>query len=375
MVKYFCAITVAAAVAALDLSLAAKAGFAAPDTPVVFDMGATTTNVNVMKNAMPALPTFPKLAPKRGYVRGYVFDQKGKPLAGARLGIRSTAVGGFYSGAQGKTDARGYYEIAVPWGAASFYNAGYSVDYGEGRAALGLHPADGEADSFASAKGVVENWVLLPYGIADRDGAQERPDYMNNYYGGGIHISYGIHDGSIFAGLSDMPPGSQIEVRLTPDGPLLDGTTGRAFLIRKPVSKDSISTINVTNIPVGRYKIAVGLVPPGGGSAAPLRLKEVGPNRGSAFGIAPKNGVGPVTLLLRPNGASAERANAAHGNWDNVSIDLERTSKSSIDKELPQASARLRTPKNSFSQEGYRYFSAMWIEHKRLLRQGGRGIA
>ena len=74
----------------------------------------------------------------------------------------------------------------MPWGAASYYCAGYAVNYGEGRAALGLYPVDGEADSFATAKGSVENWVMLPYGIGDRDGIQENPQYLNNYFGGGI---------------------------------------------------------------------------------------------------------------------------------------------------------------------------------------------
>ncbi|MDQ3650398.1 MAG: pollen Ole e 1 allergen/extensin family protein [Acidobacteriota bacterium] len=63
-----------------------------------------------------------------GKVRGYVKDSMGKPLQGAYVGVRSSAVGGAYSGASGETDANGYYEIAVPWGAAHFYAAGYTID-------------------------------------------------------------------------------------------------------------------------------------------------------------------------------------------------------------------------------------------------------
>jgi hypothetical protein len=112
-----------------------------------FSITGAKNYVNVMKTAMPKLPSFPALSPKGGYVRGYVKDLKGKPLQGAVIGARSTSAGGFYSGASAKTDAKGYYEIQVPWGAAHFYAAGYTVDWGEGRAALGLHPADGEASS------------------------------------------------------------------------------------------------------------------------------------------------------------------------------------------------------------------------------------
>jgi len=318
------ALTLTTAAAASSVALAETPADNAAAAPVVIEAGANATYVNVMKGAMPKLPAFAALAPKRGFVRGYVKDVHGKPLAGARLGVRSTVAGGFYSGAQGKTDAKGYYEIEVPWGAAHFYNAGYTVDYGEGRAALGLHPADGEADSFATANGSVENWVLLPYGIANRDDAQDKPYYINNYYGGGIHISYNLHDGSIFASPGDLPPNTRIELTLTPDGPLLDGSRGRTFVVRKPVSEDGINTLNVNNIPVGAYRIAARLLPSGGAAGTPLVLKEIGPNGGSAFGIEPKQATGTATLLLRPTSANAERAGAAHGNWDTIALKLER---------------------------------------------------
>jgi hypothetical protein len=54
----------------------------------------------------------------------------------------------------------------------------------------------------------------------------------------------------------------------------------------------------------------------------PLQMKEVGPNGGSAFGIEPKEAEGEVTLSLRPGSAQPERAGAAHGNWDTISVKL-----------------------------------------------------
>jgi protocatechuate 3,4-dioxygenase beta subunit len=129
--------------AALACALALVPGAAAANPTagtITHDLDANTRTLNVMGRAQPKTPSFPKLTPRKGFVRGYVKDAKGKPLPNARLGVRSTAFGGAYSGAQGKTDARGYYQIAVPFGAAHFYNAGYAVSYGDGRAALGLHP-------------------------------------------------------------------------------------------------------------------------------------------------------------------------------------------------------------------------------------------
>jgi hypothetical protein len=288
-----------------------------------FEIGPQQYTVNVMKGAMPPLPKFAALAPKKGYVRGYVKDASGKPLAGAKIGVRSSVVGGFYSGASAKTDAKGYYEIQVPWGAAHFYCAGYSVDYGEGRAALGLHPADGENDSFASANGHVENWVLLSYGIADRDGASEKPGYTNNYYGGGFYVDYNLADSRpIFADDYSLPAGTEIELALTPNGPLIDGSTGRSFVFHKRIQDDGATNFSVNNVPIGSYQITARLLQ--GGKSSPLRLVETGPYAGMSFGLEPKDVRGKATLTFRPNGAKPESAVAQHGNWNSLAITLKR---------------------------------------------------
>ncbi len=290
-----------------------------PAGATVLEVNGSTVHLNVMKGANPKIPAFPTLAPKAGYVRGFVKDIKGKPLVGARIGVRSTAVGGGYSGAQGKTDAKGYYEIMVPFGAAHFYNAGYAVDYGEGRVALGLHPADGELDSFASNVGGVENFVLMPYGIADRDGVQENPRYSGNYYGGCVVLSWNIADDNpIWQQPTDIPQNSVIEFTLTPQTPLLDGSKGRTFVIRKTVANAG-SQLYIVNIPLAMYKVSAKLV--GGGA---LKMKEVGPNGGSAFGIEPKEATGTADLQLRPSTPKADMVTASRGNWEHISISLKR---------------------------------------------------
>lgn len=292
---------------------------AAPEAARTIQLDASALTVNVMKNEMPQMPAFPKLAEKPGVVRGYVKDTRGRPLAGARIGIRSTLVNQF-SGVSTRTDAEGYYEVTAPTGVADFYCAGYAVDYGEGRAGLGLHPADGEADGFATPGGRVENFVLLPYGIADRDGAQDDPRYANNYYGGTVVLNWTVDDDRpVFSDRRNLPSGSEIELTLTPDGPLIDGSAGRAFVLRKPVRNGVTAQLYITNIPVGAYRVAAKLV--GGGD---LRMREVGPNGGKPFGIEPKSATGSAELLLRPQSAKAESANAAHGNWEHISIALER---------------------------------------------------
>ena len=289
------------------------------DNAITLQIGAKDLVVNVMKTALPKLPTFPKVAPKPGFVYGYVKDSNGKPLVNVKLGVRSTAVGGAYLGAQGKTDDKGYYEIAVPFGAAHFYNVGYTVDYGDGRAALGLYPADGELDSFASNVGGVENFVLLPYGIADRDEVQDNPRYANNYFGGDVIFSWDVADERfVQANEPNLPANSEIEITLAPQTPLLDGGAAHAIVLRKKIS-DGFGQLYVNNIPIATYKISAKLV--GGGA---LKMKEIGPNGGQQFGIAPKEANGSATLLLRSSGAKAEMVIAGRGNWDQISIALSR---------------------------------------------------
>lgn len=252
-------------------------------------------------------------------VRGYVKDIKGSPLENAHLGVRSSVVGGRYSGAQGKTDDKGYYEIRVPAGVVHFYNAGYTINYGEGRAALGLHPADGELSSFASQKGSVENFVALPYGITNRDRVQDQPHYSGNYYGGYLFLDWTLADENPFwAQPGDIPANSEIVITLTPQASIYGGLPGRQIVIRKKIA-DSALSLAVLNLPVTTYKLSAKLA-----DGTPLKLKETGPNSSAAFGIEPKQGATTADLQFRPNTAQAAMAGAGLGSWDTVSIKLSR---------------------------------------------------
>ncbi len=293
----------------------------APAAGTALTVAPSAISVNVMKNAMPTLPKFSALTPKRGFVRGYVKDSRGNPLKGAVIGVRSSAAGGFYSGASGKSDAKGYYEVAVPWGAAEFYTASITQDYGDGRAAFGLHPTDGEADGFATANGLVENWVLLPYGIADRDKASDDPKYSGNYYGGTFTVSYHVMD-SRFPDDTSLPDGSEIELNLISTGPLIDGSKGKTFVLNRRVQEGSPTTFFVNNVPVGQYRVVAWLK--NDGKPSLLKLKETGPMSSRPFGLEPKEGKEGVVLTFRPGSAKAGMSAAAHGNWDALAINLSR---------------------------------------------------
>lgn len=274
----------------------------------ILEVGKNDGYVNVMGNEMPETPPFPALKAKPGFVRGFVKDWMGKPLAGATIGVRASYLAGYYSGAQGKTDQKGYYEFAVPKGSAHFYNAGYALDWGDGIAAVGLHPADGSLDSFVTADGAVENFVLLPYGITSRAKVQDNPLVASSYYGGSIFIHYGAFEASDnrpYAGY--VPENSIIEITLASD-------IGRNFIIRKTAGFQSLFRIN--NIPLGRYKISAKV------NGKSLNLKQTGVFD-EMFGLMPRETNGAASILFAPEEAKAEMVAPQAGGWKPISINLE----------------------------------------------------
>lgn len=266
--------------------------------------------VNVMGNEMPALPQFPQLSPKPNKVRGYVKDWTGKPLAGAAIGIRASYFAGHYSGAQGTTDANGYYEFVVPKGSAHFYNAGYQIEWGEGIAAVSLHPADGALDSFTTADGAVENFVMLPYGVTSRENLQNNPRVSSTYYGGSIYVHYyAAEAGDSGAMAGSIVEGSILEITLTPE----NAGSGKSLVIRQPIGFAGNVTLN--NIPLGRYKISAKA------NGKTLKLKE---NRkfNQMFGLAPSETIGAASILFVPSQAKASMIGPQNGAWDSVSLDV-----------------------------------------------------
>jgi hypothetical protein len=287
-----------------------------PSNAKVLNVEKDAAFVNVMGVEMPAIPKFPALSPKSGRVRGYVKSADGKPLAGATIGVRASYFAGQYSGAQGTTDANGYYEFVVPKGSAHFYNAGYAIEWGEGLAAVGLHPADGQLESFTTVDGAVENFVLLPYGITSRENAQENPRLASTYYGGSIYIGYSAFEASDnYPPAYAVPENSIIEITLTPEGKLFDGSAGRSFVIRKAATFQTGFKIN--NIPLGRYQISVT------SNGKPLKMKLNKP-RGTSFGMTPNETEDAANILFSPAGAQAKMVSPQAGGWDSVEISVER---------------------------------------------------
>ncbi len=274
-----------------------------------------TSWVNVMGTDTPRLPDFPRLDPKPGVVRGYARDWSGKPLAGAEIGLRTSYLAGYYTSAQARTDAAGYYEIKLPKGIAQFYNAGHSIEWGGGVAALSLHPADGSLDAFVTEDGAVEHFVLFPYGVTSREKVQQSPHLPSSFYGGALFFTwYGAEADDDNAPPFALRGGTTVEITLTPEGPMLGGTAGQTIIIRKTLG--SSGELRVHNLPLGRYRLTV----TGNGKA--LRMKE--PRRYQPlFGMSPVETIGPASLLFIPGSATASAIPPQEGAWDWIGINLE----------------------------------------------------
>ncbi|HRH40058.1 MAG TPA: hypothetical protein PKY82_00330 [Pyrinomonadaceae bacterium] len=303
-----------------------------PGEPKTLNVDKNTDYINAMGKETPEIPEFDELSAKPGKVRGYVKDINGNPLKGAQLGVRSTAVGGAYSGSQGETDDDGYYEFEVPMGVAHFYNAGYAIEWGDDSlAAIGLHPVDGKLDSFASNVGGVENFVLLPYGITSRENVQQSPHLASSYYGGSVYIHYyTVSADDNYPSEGSLVEGSVIEITLTPEGEMYGGImVPKSFTIRKTISFRGGFYIN--NLPLGNYRIAVK-------TDKGKRLKmELNKPQNSEFGIKPSETTDSAVLTFAPSDARANMVTPQYGGWNTVEINVtqvdSKTNKPTVNKE------------------------------------------
>ena len=279
----------------------------------------TDTN-DVMNGKMPRLPAFPKLAKKAGYLPGYVKDSRGNPLAGAYVMITPPALFG-YSGSRNsmtvRSDANGLYEVKIPTGGCQIWCAGHGVSYNGIRLALPLYPADGEFDtSLPYPAGAVENLVLLPYGVVDASTVSSNPVYSGAYYGASFTVGYSTREtDDTFAPKHWLPLGSEVEIALTPDGPLMDGSAGLPLMIRKKLTGASYFQVN--NVPIGRYQIRARLLTAGREEMLTLTDNSGRPGNG---GLEPKEAVGQATVLFRSDSGDPATLRVSGGNMERLGL-------------------------------------------------------
>jgi hypothetical protein len=280
-----------------------------------------TTNPNdVMGGQRPKYSVFPKLPKKKGYLRGYALNTNGKPLQNVRIMIAAPSLGyGYGSTAQTvRTDARGYYEIKPMFGGCTVRSAGYLTTYRGKIYALPLHPVDGQIDSIDN-NGEIENFVLLTYGPVSAAKAADNPEYTGAYYGGAFNFNYWTREATdLDASPSRLILDSVVEITLTPDGPLLDGSKGRVIVVRKKITPRGYFPIN--DIPIGRYKIKAALVSEGGRL---LKIKENGRVEGREA-MTPGETTGEATIQFGSDVSDLSTLGFMMGGMMRHSLSVER---------------------------------------------------
>jgi hypothetical protein len=187
-------------------------------------------------------------------VRGMVRDGGGRPIAGAKIIVHASAAGGFRTSVTGRTNAQGIYEIPLPVGICQVVNADCQVTFLDQTYRLPLHPADGDLENFPSQAGHVENFVLRTYGTTATD--------SSGNYGGTLRL---ISQSFIKGGF--------VEVTLTPDGPMLDGSKGKTLVFRVPSSESQAGSEHFfQGIPLGRYTMKARLYD--GEDVLPMRIQN-----------------------------------------------------------------------------------------------------
>jgi hypothetical protein len=167
--------------------------------------------------------------PVKGIVKGMVKYADGSPIANTKVVIENTIY--YASYVYATTNAKGEYSVAVPigsWKASAqiekeFLGKKYKYD---------LHPDN--PNSFAGVDGAVRNFTWKISGA--------KPD--GGYYGSPVK-AYGE-----LLSFINMP---DVEMTLTPDGSLIDGSAGS--VITKRLVDVGGGEYGIDDVPVGKYTI------------------------------------------------------------------------------------------------------------------------
>ena len=255
--------------------------------------------------ALPIKPLrLPQLAPRPGYVIGRAVFEDGRPIP------QFTAWVAGYDGqvnlfagtvpSLGTVEAsNGRYAIQTKdtfkhvrpvTGTVIGVHAVAKIPYRNQNYLLEMYPLDGKTNGpdkgdfrGNSGPGVVRDFVLKMRGLRPGYSANEETEtrYSHAFYGGAVTL-----DGQVSSkpdvifedatALSQAFKEGSVEVTLTPDGPLLDGTTGLTITSSTPVGALRLGgnwrLRVIRNIPLGVYTATARLVLPSGEAHA-LRVR------------------------------------------------------------------------------------------------------
>ncbi|WP_224369374.1 carboxypeptidase-like regulatory domain-containing protein [Hyalangium versicolor] len=191
-----------------------------------------------------------------GVLKGRVVDSQGKPIEGSIIYTGSALNNGVPG--MTRTDAQGNYQMSkLVQNIAYKVYAWVDVTYHDKKYCLRVSPETStDYETIGIREGAIRNFRWRLQGRMEDSTLTAEED--GSWYGGTIRLFYAFED-------NDYK--SPIELKLTPNGPLIDGSTGS--VLTKTV--DPQKTQFVLDIPAGVYKLSATRVK-SDGTRVPARL-------------------------------------------------------------------------------------------------------
>jgi hypothetical protein len=186
--------------------------------------------------------------PEPNIIKGRVIDAASQPIVGAVVNADHALR--YNANIQARTGKDGMYRLKVPAGPYRV-TAKLTRDFLDVRYTFDLHPE--MPDDVNGDEGAVRDFTWRLSG--------RRPPPSDGFYGG-LVVAY-TRPGDFSVQISD------IELSLTPDGKLIDGSNGKSITGKLVSTGDGFA---LRDVPVGNYKITARHVAKGE-AAAPLQVR------------------------------------------------------------------------------------------------------
>ncbi|GGP05127.1 hypothetical protein GCM10012278_23300 [Nonomuraea glycinis] len=172
-----------------------------------------------------------------GVLKGRVVGTDGKPIQGAEIVADNQLL--YDSNLVVSTDADGLYRVDTDVAATFHVTASKKIDFNGKTYLVELAPEDDT--SFAGPTGAVRNFTWKLTG--------EKPDDLGHYGSSVLFYLDSVDPQNSEVYLED----ENVEVTLTPEGPLADGSQG-STITRKAIRTPDGS--GLVDVPLGRYRIS-----------------------------------------------------------------------------------------------------------------------
>lgn len=177
------------------------------------------------------------LKPEPRKVKGVVLDTRGRPVEGATVWVLPAVTTGVVIL---KTNAQGQYATGplpvVPYRTYARVKVPYR---GQNYCLRAAAENEAQYDHFTPENGVIRNFRLKLTGPVPDAG------YDNAFFGGEVRIMHHTWEGTSIVDFD-----STVEVTLVPNGPLVDGSTGKTLVKRAKVGENFLY-----DIPIGHYDV------------------------------------------------------------------------------------------------------------------------